>query len=310
MTLARFPCVACSIGAPAHRDPDRAIAFVLNADYLRYFKVMLASLRAFGSFLECPLVVITDAPKVADDPVVRLVADEIRLLSDTDIRTYENVDGSRIPDSFAYKSIPKFTFLKWQAFLLEGFREVVLIDCDMLSIRNLDGLGFFSEPMGDADLFATPKFPRKLLDLRAEPDTLSAEFRKVLDLDLASAGVNTGILRINGRICNRAFHDALVEYAQDNGRGYEQSFITHFFNESPSHSLRIADASCNVHASHFAHLPFAHQLDLLDQVAIFHFIGDYAKPLGGNDGNRRLLPVALWWSMEREMRKALKAAGM
>lgn len=129
-------------------DSNITIAFALDSGYADCLKVMLASMAHNGILCRNPIVIYTDDPKLSEDPIVKIVADKISVLSGKkkELLYMLAKDNVQRPERADWN---RGTFLKWSVFEPQETTKLLFLDVDMLVLNSLSGLltAFTDKPL-------------------------------------------------------------------------------------------------------------------------------------------------------------------
>lgn len=281
---------------------DHALGFIFDREYLHAFKVLLYSLAATGSLIKSPVKILTQDPVVLQDEIVRIVADELLLISDEQISEFSTISAERIEQKHRLDWIPKYTFLKWMFFEKCDHDRLILIDVDTVCLRSLDTI---LDSERSFDMSACPVFHEHLYKQSGEilrPSHIFNNLRRMARGDYDEQQpmrVNTGFLDIRGKCLSKDFKHALLLLASKKAFPNEQSYITHFLSQRDDYTLNYLPSSFNFNANFLEHLPARYQIRLLSGVRLLHFPGT-SKPWKKPVNSKSKLSHLIWRKIEQE----------
>ena len=260
----------------AKPHPSTALIFVFDSEFTKPFKVLLYSMAKVGTLLNLPIIILTQDPAVAEDPVVKVAADEIRVLGQAEIEQFKVISGRRVPDRYKLDWIAKYTFLKWSIFDDFGFDQLLFIDADIICLSPVEDL-LTSELAGD--MLGGPRFMESLLqDDRGNRLTDNAIFRNLRRMtkgkfDSSHTRLNSGVMLLRKRLLTNEFRDELLRFAATRDYVNEQSYLTSFFSENKNYTLSLMPSSYNFGAGALADLPLMMELQIIKDIVFLHFPG-------------------------------------
>ncbi|WP_147105096.1 glycosyltransferase [Nesterenkonia populi] len=261
---------------PKIRSEDVTIAFAFDAGYLPLFQVAAYSLAQSKNFLDSEVVIYTDDPVVADDPMVKITADRISMLEgERRERLYGLAENSIHREDRAQWN--KGTFLKWMMFEEQNNPTAVFLDVDMIFLRSFDEKLLQA---ATADFNAAPQFMYRLLkDEAGEHLPLSRKW-EVMNAALAAdysgrlaTNVNSGLMVIREPMLSRAFFDEITAFASQSRRTNEQSHFTAYFKKHPER-LKMISYAFNHQDEYIGALrDWEAMKELMEKISVIHYAG-------------------------------------
>jgi lipopolysaccharide biosynthesis glycosyltransferase len=253
-----------------------ALAFVFDRKFLEPFKVLLFSLARTGSFTQLPVLVFTQDGLVANDDVVKTVADEVVFIKDEDISKFSVISRKKIPDQYKLDWIPKYTFLKWLIFDDYDLQQLVFIDADIVCLNKADGI--LDTPPG-AGLIGCPRFMESLFSdesgSRLSERQIYGNLKNMArgEFDEKHVRLNSGVLLLRDNVLSSHFREDLLAFASRREHVNEQSYITSFFKNSKEYKMKLISSKYNFGAGSLSYLPVHLQIQVLREVVFLHFPG-------------------------------------
>lgn len=297
------------------RRQRTALAFVLSKNYLMPFKVLAYSLVQSNSFVDCPIVIISDESVVFQDRFVRRICDVKKLVTEEQKQSFRSILSSKVRENYKLEWIAKYTFLKWLMYDDLGFDRLIYIDTDMIFTSCGEELLSYAD---GADFVCCPMFPLKqaLEEEMANPDQAPAAVSayplnddRYLAFLLAfmqrrfsieNARVNSGIQIVNSALLKKSFREKLVEIASSKAYPNEQSVLSDVFKRHDEWRIAFAPPQYNFKTSYIDRLTVTQTIHLMPQVKNLHYIGA-AKPwLRPANDNTRITHL-IWWKYAAEM---------
>jgi lipopolysaccharide biosynthesis glycosyltransferase len=268
--------IATSNSSKTEKEGDGvALAFVLNFGFLDAFKVFIYSLISSETFMNTPIVVISDEKKVFEDNVIDAVSDEKIFLNEENIAELSLIPRDRIPDKYKRQDVPKYTFLKWNIFSKSRFSRIIFLDCDMLCLKNANAL----LSLTGADLTAAPQFQKVLRldenDRKVGPDQMYHRLAAMLagEFDENHRRINSGVMILGENLVSGSFKERLIRFAEQNNYINEQSYLTAFFARNKEFSIQLLPSSFNFQENYLGMVGIPHQIDFLSKIYFLHYAG-------------------------------------
>lgn len=267
----------------AHQsEPGVALVFVVNRDFLPGLKILLYSMAKQQTLLDLPILFLSEDQELSEDEFVATAGDIFHHVTDEDIGSFQGISSARVPDRVRLDWIPKYTFLKWMIYDDYGFERLIWLDADILCLGPIDEIA----QMGDADLYAAPKFPRKLLHTNnssdAKPLRPASSRRRIRDhLEggyQSLRSLNSGVLVANKRLLTGTFRDSLIRWAEAKEVPTEQMVLMNVLEESDDLVRGYLAPTFNF--SH-TYLPWLNTPELEQfetDIRLLHYVGARSKP--------------------------------
>ncbi len=281
-------------GAAEPTTPSVTIAFALDKEYLEYFKVMLQSMAMRNTLPDCPIAVYSDDPDVFDDPVVRITADKLCLMSGEKKNLIYDLARNNVKRSERSKW-NKGTFLKWSVFEPQETDRLLFLDVDMLCIGKL-------EPLLDLKLEAPfvccPQFQKTIKENENGPfgsDVIAKSLRDMLDGEFQGRHtwrINSGMMLIGKPLLSHDFFQDLTEYAKTRVAFHEQEHLSNFFRDNPDLRIMVSSAY-NFQEMYLDKVSAIDQNEILARVTVLHYAGG-AKPWNINPAKMDRPSLSLW----------------
>jgi lipopolysaccharide biosynthesis glycosyltransferase len=279
---------------------DVAVVFAFDSSYLVQFKVILASLAFSSNFVDAPIVIYTDDPIVASDPIVKIACDKVSLLSGEKRALLYRLAKDHVKRE-ERSSWNRGTFLKWAVFEKHETPRVVFFDVDMIFLKKID---FQIVNCSTAPFNAVPQFQNMLYKNTTSNAFLPSE--EVFDnLNNAIMGkfkgrmlhrINSGLMYLQGDMLSNSFFETITMYAETLGRTInEQSIFSEYFKQHRS-KVAFIPAAFNFQESYIHRASQEDRAKILSKIGILHFAGQNKPwnilPLIDKDG--ATLTKALW----------------
>ncbi|MCF3642423.1 hypothetical protein LXM94_20850 [Rhizobium sp. TRM95111] len=259
---------------------DTTLAFAFDSSYLAPFGAMIRSMVRLETLLDCPVAIYSDDARVFNHPLVKLIADERRLLDGDLLATLQRAarDTVRRPERATWN---RGTFLKWAVFEPQPTRQLLFLDVDMLCRAPLEPLiaeapdaAFVSAPQVQTILFEDETGGTR------PPADVAARLQRLLDGDLwgpHAHRVNSGVMLVRAPLLRTEFRDALLAFAFRGGLQFnEQTHMSAYFGAHPG-LLHMVGIKYNFQANYLRHVAEDRRQSLVSQAAILHFAGK-SKP--------------------------------
>jgi lipopolysaccharide biosynthesis glycosyltransferase len=296
-----------------HPNFTGALCFVLNAKYLTPFKVLCHSMIATSSFVDRPILIISDEAEVFEDPFVKRVADIKRMVTAEDKAAFQAVLATKVKDTYRLEWIAKYTFLKWLMYDDYGIDSMLYIDTDMVLTRNLHD---FLDDAEGSDFICCPMFPLteamdqimedERLDEIAVPFATKDRYARFVysfvtgQYDTGNSRVNSGIQYVGPNLLTSDFRDKLIDLASAKPYPNEQSVLTDYFRKNPERTLTFVSPSYNFKTAFLDRVGINQGLTMLPLITNLHYIGA-AKPWLKLPQPKTGISHLLWWKVAYEV---------
>jgi lipopolysaccharide biosynthesis glycosyltransferase len=260
----------------AKPHPSTALIFVFDSEFIKPFKVLLYSMAKLGTLVGLPIIVLTQDPAVAEDPVVKAAADDIRMLGQAEIEQFKVISGRRVPDRYKLDWIAKYTFLKWSIFDDFGYDQLLFIDADIICLNPVEDLLSSDLP---GDMLGGPRFMETLLQddagNRLADDAIFRNLRRMIKgkFDASHTRLNSGVMLLRKRLLTKDFRDELLRFAATRDYVNEQSYLTGFFADNKDYTLTLMSSRYNFGAGALADLPLMMELQVTKDIVFLHYPG-------------------------------------
>jgi lipopolysaccharide biosynthesis glycosyltransferase len=276
------------------RSTTSALVFVLDRSFLVGLKVLAYSMIQHRTLLDLPVIVLSNDPTLADDPLVKELADRFVHVTPDAVSRFQGISPELVRERLRLDWIPKYTFLKWLIFDDWGVDQLIWIDADVLCTGNVDHL----TELRERDLYAAEVF-QPTLHTTEEGEYLSVEERdenilRHLNGDgPLGASLNSGVMVVNKPLLDREFRDELIAVAEGEPFENEQQvvravlerrgtrgWLSPFDNFHYGYAMRLSDAARN---------------HVLQRIRLLHFIGPKGKPW--RRARQSYFMTDLWWAV-------------
>ena len=287
-----------------HRKATKkgAIIFILDSNYLLPFKVLAFTLRDALRERSEDIIILSDDPLVAEDPIIETVGAKVVTLSYEDIERLKEVNSRLIQPGYKTHSLSAYWLLKFYAFKDMGYQYHIFLDADMLCLNSafrFDRLKFHADlaaarTVGPIRLGLTKKTDFRSLTFAQKLSVIEAT-RKLFDNQSKKEhpNINSGVLYIGSRMIGDHVVDSLVTMATEEAFHYDQDVVHAYLLRNPNLSFEPLPISLN-----FPTLPaYCVGEDLfrehfLERISILHY---NRKPKPWRVGRNHDFLVEFWW---------------
>lgn len=279
---------------------ETTLAFAFDAGYREQFLTMIYSMASIGTLSHSPIIVYTDDQAVVDDPIIGIVADEIRLIDDARMSVLLDLAENNVRRQYK-QNWHRGTFLKWAIFEEHQTENLLFLDVDMTVLKPLEP---FLEELPDKDLIYCPQFQNAIVSNEQGERSMVEIAEQLNDLadgqfDGAHRRVNSGVMLARKSILNSDFFDAMTKFASQEVMTNEQSHITNFVRSDYPCRHGLVRAIFNFHESYLRRLSAPLAIELLEKIHVLHHAGG-AKPWTLETPAEIPLSAACWWHVRRE----------
>ena len=263
------------------------LAFAFDSGYSHCFKVMIASMAANGVLCKNPIVIYTDDLTLEEDPIIKLVADRISLLSGKkrDLLYRLAKENVKRPERADWN---RGTFLKWCVFEEQATEKLLFLDVDMLILDSLEGL-VNAHP--EKALVTCPQFQQSI---KTENTDASLQNLLIGNFDNKhKARINSGVMLINSEILNAKFFRELTTFASERISIHEQGLLSEFFRDNKT-LFGMAPSAYNFQDSYLRLASDDVYKDILKQLSVLHYAGGVKPWLDTSKSIANLPSIKIW----------------
>lgn len=278
-------------------DDAVVLAFALDSNYLECMKVMFASMIENGAFYDAEIVIYTDDDRMALDPVVKLAANRLVVISGEKKNKIYSLakDNVKRPERADWN---KGTFLKWCVFEEQKAENLIFLDVDMLVLSPFDEI--LSYDIGKS-IITVPQFQKELKDGR-----LFESLKTMLDGKFDGrhvSRINSGVMLVRSEYLSESFFDQVTDFATSRLDLHEQGHLSAYF-KNKKNKISMCSVKYNFQESFLHSLEREEQEEIVPQIKILHYAGGQ-KPWKVSPDRAKKIPTLSIWHDYREKAKKL-----
>lgn len=205
---------------------EKSIVMLADRSFLPGILMTLGSVIKTGSLKGASIVLMTSDEIVRDHPFVQAVSRKVEYLSELQINQLSGVSRKHVRKGERHHLVAKYTLFKFFFFMNRGLGDQFFLDCDLIVVRNIDGICKYE----NARLMAAPAFVHK-------PDMLTDLVGSIHDGIRPGIGIiNSGFMYAPERFLPAdasIVHD-LVKIAESADFKKEQEVVSEFFKDKGS----------------------------------------------------------------------------
>ena len=268
-------------------DSNITIAFALDSGYADCLKVMLASMAHNGILCRNPIVIYTDDPKLSEDPIVKIVADKISVLSGKkkELLYMLAKDNVQRPERADWN---RGTFLKWSVFEPQETTKLLFLDVDMLVLNSLSGL---LTAFTDKPLVTCPQFQQSI-----KSENTDAQLTNLLNGNFDNKHkrrINSGVMLVSEDYLSDTFFADITQYASERVSIHEQGLMSEYFYNK-SECLGMAPSAFNYQDSYLRLASEETYKEILNNISILHYAGAVKPWSNSSSSVSHMRSIQLW----------------
>tara|TARA_Y100001956_G_scaffold78101_1_gene89372 strand:+ start:8798 stop:9715 length:918 start_codon:yes stop_codon:yes gene_type:complete len=268
-------------------DSNITIAFALDSGYADCLKVMLASMAHNGILCRNPIVIYTDDPKLSEDPIVKIVADKISVLSGKkkELLYMLAKDNVQRPERADWN---RGTFLKWSVFEPQETTKLLFLDVDMLVLNSLSGL---LTAFTDKPLVTCPQFQQTI-----KSENTDAQLTNLLNGNFDNKHkrrINSGVMLVSEDYLSDTFFADITQYASERVSIHEQGLMSEYFYNK-SECLGMAPSAFNYQDSYLRLASEETYKEILNNISILHYAGAVKPWSNSSSSVSHMRSIQLW----------------
>jgi lipopolysaccharide biosynthesis glycosyltransferase len=278
---------------------ETALTFIIDRPFIRGLKVLLYSLHHHQTLQNCPIVLLSQDPAMAEDRFLRSVAREIEVVGEDTLRLFATIKGERVPERLRTSFAPKYTFLKFLLFRNRGYRRHIYLDADMLCLGPAD------EDLLASDFDAKgAREVGRVFPIRQESRERFSLERALAILEERSSPIagmpantiNSGFLTLQGSAISEEVFRHALQVASTSAFIQEQAATTELFRREPNIRFLQLPMWYNTKRRVFESLGEEQFERHRSRIVFFHFTT--GKPWSISERKRNFLDD-LWFAYEK-----------